>query len=100
KGSMEAVMAMEGSMMRAMGRDVEKARYARGTSHQAGRGVDEVRADVEECTVALRAGATPRRRRWATLLPRSLARNDALTSLLRRPGTATGPVATGVDRAV
>jgi transglutaminase-like putative cysteine protease len=78
---------------------LERARYAR--SLPAGATTrEEVRADVDTCVAALRAGAGRRRLAWARWLPRSV-----LTSVgrhRRRPVRTTGvPVGDpGVDRAV
>jgi transglutaminase-like putative cysteine protease len=81
--------------------DVERARYSRGPETDRGRPVEQVRADVETCTEALRAGSVKKRRRAATWLPASLVRNGAWRAALpRRTAPAAPVVETGVDRAV
>jgi transglutaminase-like putative cysteine protease len=81
--------------------DVERARYSRGTDNERGRTLEAVRADVETCAEALKAGTVKKWRRAAAWLPASLVRNGAWRSVL--PGNAPKEVALpegGVDRAV
>lgn len=82
--------------------DVERARYAPDTAGRGGRGVDEVRADVETCAEALTAGVVRKRRRAATWLPASLWRNGTWRSVLRERVSRRAPAITeaGVDRAL
>lgn len=82
-------------------RDVELARYARAATGKAGRGADDVAADVDLCVQALRAGATKKHRRRATWLPASLLRNHEWRSVTtRRSPRQVAVVEAGVDRAV
>ena len=81
-------------------RDVELARYSRGHGQTSGRSRQEVEADVDTCTQALRAGASARQRRSARWLPASLLRNGAWRSL--RDARASGGITLtepGVDGA-
>lgn len=81
-------------------RDVELARYSRGAGDTL-RPAAAVRADVERCEAALRAGTSKKRRRAATWLPASLLRNGAWRDALAARGQRVVPLADpGVDRAV
>lgn len=81
--------------------DVERARYSRGADCERGRPVESVRADVETCVAALKAGSVKKHRRAAVWLPASLVRNGAWRSGLPSRTPSTSPVAdAGVDRAV
>ncbi len=80
--------------------DVEVARYARGSTAPTGRGTDEVAADVELCSSALRAGASKKHRRLAVWLPVSLVKNSAWRAVMPSGRAAEPAVAeVGVDRA-
>ena len=79
-------------------RQVERARYATGTSRPSAT-AGQVRRDTEACTEALRAGAGRRRRTRATWLPASLWRTGPSTER----GSTTAPLPgepAGVDHAV
>ena len=81
--------------------DVERTRYARGESARRGRDASAVRADVETCGEALRAGTVKKWRRLATWLPASLWRGGSRRSWARwRPARRPALVEAGVDRAL
>lgn len=82
-------------------RDLELARFARESRLEAGRSPDDVMADVERVSAALRQGASRRARRFASWLPASLYKNAAtrvLSRTVRRDNAAV--VEPGMDRAV